>query len=198
MAKQDKGNCFVVMPFGRTDEEIAWFAGWYKECLSSGVKRAGYTCVLSAAESKPIAINDDIRAHLVFDPMVICDLGGMTSDDPPNPNVMYELGIRHAFGHPLVIMGWKGQRIPFDVANQRVILENRRLLDVETNIDKVVAYIEAAEQGDYLSADGCRRTDRISGPVDGNLVQGYGASQSCAGGRQSQRRYRHQATPWKQ
>lgn len=122
MTAELKGNCFVVMPYGRTEEEIAWFAGWYKESVRKGVEQAGYISVLAATEQKPIAINDDIRAHLVFDPMVICDLGGVSPDDEPNPNVMYELGIRHAFGAPLVIMGWRGQKIPFDVANQRVLL----------------------------------------------------------------------------
>jgi hypothetical protein len=81
--------------------------------------------------------------------MVICDLGGAAPEDEPNPNVMYELGIRHAFGHPVVIMGWRGQRLPFDIANQRVIMENRRLLDIEVNISKIVEHITSAERGDY-------------------------------------------------
>lgn len=174
MADRSKGNCFVVMPYGRDEEEVAWFAGWYKECVSRAVRKAGYVSVLAATEHKPIAINDDIRAHLVFDPMVICDLGGMTPDDPPNPNVMYELGIRHAFGHPLVIMAWKGQRIPFDVANQRIIMENRRLLDVETNIDRIVTYIGAAEHGDYYRPmDAVARTASLelsTSPSSSNAV----------------------------
>lgn len=137
------------MPYGRTDEETAWYGGWYKECIVKGVELAQYTPILAAAEHKPVAINDDIRSHLVYDEMVLCDLGGMSASDEPNPNVMYELGIRHAFGLPLVIMGWKGQRIPFDVANQRVILEDRRFLDIQTNIQKISNYIQAAERGDY-------------------------------------------------
>src|ERR1035441_4715838 len=157
--KATKGVCFVVMPYGHTEDEIAWFAGWYKECIAKGVQQSGYEPVLAAAEKKPSAINDDIRAHLVFDPMVICDLGGVGSDDEPNPNVMYELGIRHAFGHPLVIMAWKGQKLPFDVANQRVIMGDRRLLDIEHNITQIVDYIAAAERGEYYRPmDAVRRT----------------------------------------
>lgn len=95
------------MPYGDKDEEIAWFAGWYKECIAKGIHRAGYNPILAAAEKKPSAINDDIRAHLVFDPMVICDLGGVSSDDDPNPNVMYELGIRHAFA--IRSLSWLGR-----------------------------------------------------------------------------------------
>ena len=63
--------------------------------------------------------------------MVIVDLGGRNPDDAPNPNVMYELGIRHAFGLPLVIMAWEGQRLPFDVSNQRAIMTRRDFMDIE-------------------------------------------------------------------
>jgi len=81
--------------------------------------------------------------------MVIVDLGGAEPEDDPNPNVMYELGIRHALGLPLVMVAWKGQRLPFDVGNQRVIMEDRDLVDLDLNRRKIVAFIRAAEQGKY-------------------------------------------------
>lgn len=61
----DRPICFIVMPFGRTEVEITWFAGWYKEVIGPAVKTAGYKAVLAAEEHKPTPINDDIRAHLV-------------------------------------------------------------------------------------------------------------------------------------
>ena len=119
-----KGDCFIVMPFGRTDEEIEWFAGWYEVAIEPAVVQAGYDPVLAASEEKPNAINDEIRQHLALDPMVVVDLGGMHPDDAPNPNVMYELGIRHAMNLPLVMLAWAKQKLPFDIANQRVISLN--------------------------------------------------------------------------
>ena|ERR1051325_9071419 len=124
-------HCFVVMPFGRDSDEIRWFQGWYHTVIEPVIVAARYTPILSASEDQPGAINDEIRAHLVFDPMVIVDLGGRNPDDAPNPNVMYELGIRHAFGLPLVIMAWEGQRLPFDVSNQRAIMTRRDFMDIE-------------------------------------------------------------------
>jgi hypothetical protein len=142
-------HCFIVMPFGRTPAEIRWFRGWYDVVIKPAVITAGYDPKLSSAEEQPSAINDDIRSHLAFDPMVIVDLGGATVDADPNPNVMYELGIRHALGLPLVMMAWKGQRLPFDVGNQRMIMESRELLDLETNRQKLVAFINSAAAGQY-------------------------------------------------
>ena len=54
------------------------------------------------------------------------DLGGVSPADEPNPNVMYEPGIRHALDLPHVIMAWKGQRLPFDIGHQRAIMEDRQ------------------------------------------------------------------------
>lgn len=146
--KRDK-HCFIVMPFGRDSSEQKWFRGWYEVVIKPAVQAAGYESKLAAAEEQPGAINDEIRTHLAFDQMVVVDLGGTAPEEEPNPNVMYELGIRHALGLPLVIMAWKGQRLPFDVSNQRVIQEDRELVDLETNRKRLVAFIHAAEQGKY-------------------------------------------------
>jgi hypothetical protein len=141
--------CFVVMPFGRDADEQKWFRGWYEVVLAPAIHASGYEPVLSAGEEQPGAINDEIRAHLAYDPMVLVDLGGYERTDDPNPNVMYELGIRHALGLPLVIMAWDGQRLPFDVSNQRVIMHDRALLDIDANKKKIVAFIQAATEGKY-------------------------------------------------
>ena len=146
---KERPSCFVVMPFGRDSAEQKWFKGWYEVVLSPAIHAAGYVPVLSAGEEQPGAINDEIRAHLAYDPMVLVDLGGYEQDDDPNPNVMYELGIRHALGLPLVIMAWEGQRLPFDVSNQRVIMHARDFLDIEANKKKIIAFIQAAAEGKY-------------------------------------------------
>ncbi|MGB7510445.1 MAG: hypothetical protein WBP54_04045 [Pelodictyon phaeoclathratiforme] len=146
---KEKPLCFVVMPFGRDAAEQKRFKGWYEVVLSPAIHAAGYIPVLSAGEEQPGAINDEIRAHLAYDPMVLVDLGGYEKDDDPNPNVMYELGIRHAFSLPLVIMAWEGQRLPFDVSNQRVIMHARDFLDIDANKKKIIAFIQAAAEGKY-------------------------------------------------
>lgn len=142
-------NCFVVMPFGRTPEEHRWFRGWYDLVIKEAILTSNHYPVLSANLDAPSAINDEIRSHLAYDPMVVVDLGGMISTDPPNPNVMYELGIRHALNLPLVIMAWQGQTLPFDISNQRVLVERRELVDVPLNRERLVRFIREAEQGNF-------------------------------------------------
>jgi DNA-binding transcriptional regulator YdaS (Cro superfamily) len=46
-------------------------------------------------------------------------------------------------------MAWKGQRLPFDVGNQRVIMEDRDLIDLDSNRKKLVSFIHAAKEGRF-------------------------------------------------
>jgi hypothetical protein len=147
----DNRTCFVAMPFGRTSEEQRWFKGWYQAVIEPAIKGAGYDPVLAAALDQPSAINDEIRSHLVFDAMAVVDLGGRNPEDPPNPNVMYELGIRHAFGLPLVLLAWEGQWLPFDVSNQRAILSRRDFLDIEPTKAKLTEFIQSASHGKFYN-----------------------------------------------
>jgi len=148
---EHSSHCFIVMPFGRTPDEERWYRGWYQSVIEPAVRASGFEPVLSASEEHPAAINDEIRAHLVFDPMVVVDLGGMRPEDAPNPNVMYELGIRHAFGLPLVIMAWEGQRLPFDVSNQRAIMTRRDFMEIDPARQRLIRFIKAAQQGRYYN-----------------------------------------------
>ena len=137
------------MPFGRSGDEKKWFRGWYEVVIKPAVKEAGYEPIMAVVEEHPEAIGDGTRAHLAFDPMVVVDLGSAEPEEPPNPNVMYELGIRHAFGLPLVVMAWEEQDLPFDVAGQRIILEPRDIGAQEKNRVRLVSFIKAAEEGRY-------------------------------------------------
>ena len=142
-------HCFVVMPYGSNSREIKWFAGWYKEVIEPAVQAAGFRPVLAAAQNRPDAINDEIRSHLALDPMAVIDLGGPTPETEPNPNVMYELGIRHAFNKPHVIIAWAGQRLPFDISNQRAIMEPRELADLGLNRERLTKFLQEAAAGNY-------------------------------------------------
>ena len=74
-------------------------------------------------------ITTQIIDHLIGDAVVIADL----SDH--NPNVFYELAIRHAFRKPVIQLIQRGEDIPFDVAGLRT---------VEVDVDLDVA--EAARE----------------------------------------------------
>jgi hypothetical protein len=101
--------------------------------------------------------------------MVVVDIGGIAADAEVNPNVLYELGIRHAFGLPHVIMGWEGQRIPFDVNDQRILREGRTPSHFKVNRDRLGRFIEQAEKGNfYKPIEAVARMEQLTA-VTGDL-----------------------------
>src|SRR5689334_12095656 len=121
------GHCFVAIPSGRSAEERESFEGGRNEVVLPALKAVnGFEVCVAAATDAPTSITTEIFEHLLFDPVAVFDLGGMTPDAPANPNVMYELGIRHAFRRPSVILAWEHQVLPFDINDQRAVKVDRK------------------------------------------------------------------------
>lgn len=90
--------------------------------------------------SQPGMITNQVIEHLIEDDLVVADL---TSS---NPNVFYELAIRHATRKPVVTLIEMGERIPFDVSQSRTIQFTYRDLDsVEGCKTELKAQVRALE-----------------------------------------------------
>ena len=147
--KTSNGICFVAMPAGRSEVEHRAYIGWFEAVFQPAIHDAGLKAFLSVRQDAPVHITDEIRGHLVNDEVALFDLGGLLQDDGPNANVMYELGIRHAFDRPSVIYGWRAALLPFDVKEQRAVVEPRELGSVTSVRSALTAAIKAAVGGDY-------------------------------------------------
>lgn len=92
-------------------------------------------------------ITNQIIEHLLEDDLVVADLTGL------NPNVFYEVAVRHAARKPIVHLITKGQEIPFDVANMRAIpyaLDDPD--DLEQAQDELARKVRAIEASDWEAA----------------------------------------------
>ena len=114
--KEDKKTCFVISPIGeegsdtreRSDQVL-------KHIITEPIEKLGYTVIRADKISEPGIITTQVIEYIVDAELVIADL------TEKNPNVFYELAIRHAIRKPLVQMIKKGETIPFDVAATRII-----------------------------------------------------------------------------
>ena len=108
-------QCFVVSAFGKTPED----AKRTKQVLRHLVKRVlepmGYEVRRADEIDDEGLITNQIIERLLDDELVVVDLTGQ------NPNVFYELAVRHAARKPVVHLITEGEPIPFDVANMRAI-----------------------------------------------------------------------------
>lgn len=85
----------------------------------------------------PGDINRQIIDRLANDDLVIADLTGH------NPNVFYELALRHAVRKPYIHLIKKGQNIPFDLAPKRtVFIDPDKVREVERAKAELKAQVE--------------------------------------------------------
>jgi hypothetical protein len=107
---EGKEKCFVIMPISDPNNyNQGHFKKIYEQIFIPAIENAGYL---------PHRVDDDKSSHLIHSsiikelidaPMVLCDLSSR------NPNVLYELGIRHAFGKPVVLVQEIGTENIFDI-----------------------------------------------------------------------------------
>jgi hypothetical protein len=136
-------ECFFIGPIGDEDSEERKRSDGVLEFI---VGRASEELALRAVRADQIAepgqINLQILNHVLGARGAVADLTGL------NPNVFYELAVRHTARLPIVLIAEKGQKLPFDIAQMRTIFFDHR---------------------DLKSADDCRQgiVDQLREGLDG-------------------------------
>lgn len=138
----DNKKCFVIAPIGEPDSDTRKRSDQVlRHVIRPAVALLEYEAVRADEIEKPGIITSQVIQHIVTDPLVIADLTEY------NPNVFYELAIRHALRKPFIHLIEEGERIPFDVANTRTIYVNHRDLDsVESAKNEIINQIKSLEE----------------------------------------------------
>lgn len=118
-------KCFVIGPIGREGSDTRKRSDQIlKHIIDPVVMAAGYDRPLRADRiSESGRISRQIIQHIVEDDLVVADL------TESNPNVYYELALRHAIKKPFVQLLAGTDPLPFDVADQRTIMLDHQDLD---------------------------------------------------------------------
>ncbi len=138
---QSNKTCFVIAPIGEPESETRRRSDQVlKHVISPAVEECGYIAVRADQISEPGIITSQVIQRIVDDQLVVADL------TERNPNVFYELAIRHAIRKPLVQLIKKGEQIPFDVAGTRTIYVDHHDLDsVEDAKKEIISQVRALE-----------------------------------------------------
>lgn len=106
--------CFVLMPFGRKMDaagRVTDFDAVYEQIIAPAVEDAGLEPIRADEEKIGGTIHKPMFERLMLCHYAVADITGA------NPNVFYELGIRHAIRpRSTVIVFAEGTVLPFDIA----------------------------------------------------------------------------------
>ena len=121
MSKQDEKTsepkaCFIIMPISDVDGyEPGHFKRVYDYIIKPACTAAGYTPLRADDVQSTNYIVIDILKRIITAEMVICDLSSR------NANVLYELGLRHAFNLPVTLIKDSITTRVFDIQGLRDI-----------------------------------------------------------------------------
>jgi hypothetical protein len=130
--------CFVVSRIGEQNSAERIHADWFLEAIVEPVFEARPRFKVERADKidHPGLIDAQVIQKLLAADLVVADITGL------NPNVFYEIGIRHMAQKPIIHMHEVGERIPFDVSLYRSIpysrLRPRDLAEARANLDAMV------------------------------------------------------------
>lgn len=110
-----KKICFVICPIGKPNSETRKRSDSVLKNIIRPVLKKEYEIIRSDKISRIGNITSQIINYLMASDLVIADLSSL------NPNVFYELAIRHTTGKPYIQLIQTGEKLPFDIVNIRTI-----------------------------------------------------------------------------
>jgi hypothetical protein len=106
---QVTNTCFVVMPFH------SLFDAEYERVIRPAIEAVGLKCERGDEIYSPSPIIQNVWGLIRRARVVVAELSGR------NPNVMYEVGLAHAIGKPILLLTRNVEDVPVDLRSLRYI-----------------------------------------------------------------------------
>lgn len=146
--EDENKNCFVICPIGNEDSDTRKRSDiTFEHIIKPVVEKHGYTPIRADHISESGMISTQIIDHVINSALVIADL------TDSNPNVYYELALRHSVQKPYIQMINLDQTIPFDISGMRTIFFDLRMDHGNDAKDELYKQIESIQSGKFNAAN---------------------------------------------
>lgn len=142
-------TCFIITPIGDDQSDIRRAAdGVIDAVIVPALVNMGFeeeNIKVAHRMPSPGSINKQVISSVLECDLAIANLTNL------NPNVMYELAIRHATRKPVIQICQKGTRLPFDITEERTIFYTNDMagvIELNNNFKEMVVEAIGDEEPD--------------------------------------------------
>lgn len=142
---EENNRCFVITPIGDDNTEVRRATdGLIDAVIEPAARELGFAVDVAHRSYDPRSITRRIVEQIVESRLVIANLTGL------NPNVMYELAVRHVAAKPLVVIAERGTRLPFDIKDELTFFYDNDMQGVVELRIKLLHAIERAINAEHV------------------------------------------------
>lgn len=139
----DGKECFFITPIGEEESETRNRSNKVmNHIIQEGISEFGYTVERADLLDEPGSITRQIIQKTINSELVVADL------TDHNPNVFYELAVRHATGEPYIQLIQSSESIPFDISDFRTIKYGLDVEEADQARQEIQSMVKTLEEGD--------------------------------------------------